>query len=81
MQRVRSQTILSGVICLEKISTTDMAEDTMSKQQTEIQYLKNEINQLRNDMRNLILVLIDLKILKVTTDEDGKAVYDTGTNG
>ena len=53
----------------------------MSKQQTEIQYLKNEINQLRNDMRNLILVLIDLKILKVTVDEDGKAVYDTGNNG
>jgi uncharacterized protein Smg (DUF494 family) len=53
----------------------------MSKQQTEIQYLKNEINQLRNDMRNLILVLIDLKILKVTTDENGKAVYDTGANG
>jgi hypothetical protein len=59
----------------------DMAEDIMSKQQTEIQYLKNEINQLRNDMRNLILVLIDLKILKVTTDENGKAVYDTGSNG
>jgi hypothetical protein len=58
----------------------DMAEDIMSKQQTEIQYLKNEINQLRNDMRNLILVLIDLKILKVTTDENGKAVYDTGSN-
>jgi len=56
-------------------------EDTMSKQQTEIQYLKNEINQLRNDMRNLILVLIDLKILKVTFDEDGKAVYDTGKDG
>jgi len=59
----------------------DIKEDTMSKQQTEIQYLKNEINQLRNDMRNLILVLIDLKILKVTVDEDGKAVYDTGSNG
>ena len=59
----------------------DMAEDIMSKQQTEIQYLKNEINQLRNDMRNLILVLIDLKILKVTFDEDGKAVYDTGKDG
>ena len=56
-------------------------EDTMSKQQTEIQYLKNEINQLRNDMRNLILVLIDLKILKVTTDENGNAVYDTGKDG
>lgn len=53
----------------------------MSKQQTEIQYLKNEINQLRNDMRNLILVLIDLKILKITHDENGNPVYDTGNNG
>jgi hypothetical protein len=58
-----------------------MEELTMSKQHTEIQYLKNEINQLHNDMRNLILVLIDLKILKVTTDENGKAVYDTGSDG
>lgn len=53
----------------------------MSKQQTEIQYLKNEINQLRNDMRNLILVLIDLQILKITKDENGNPVYDTGSNG
>ena len=45
---------------------------------TEIQYLKNEIKQMREDIRNLILVLIELKILKVTVDEDGKAVYDTG---
>lgn len=58
-----------------------MEGHTMSKQQTEIQYVKNEINQLRNDMRNLILVLIDLKILKVTTDENGNAVYDTGNDG
>lgn len=58
-----------------------MEGHTMSKQQTEIQYLKNEINQLRNDMRNLILVLIDLKILKLTTDENGIPVYDTGNDG
>jgi hypothetical protein len=46
---------------------------------TEIQYLKNEIKQTREDIRNLILVLIELKILKVTVDETtGKAVYDTG---
>lgn len=45
---------------------------------TEIQYLKNEIKQVREDIRNLILVLIELKILKVTVDENGKAVYDTG---
>lgn len=58
-----------------------MEELTMSKQQTEIQYLKNEIKQLRNDISNLILVLIDLKILKITFDEDGNPVYDTSANG
>jgi len=45
---------------------------------TEMQYVKNEIKQVREDIRNLILVLIELKILKVTVDENGKAVYDTG---
>jgi hypothetical protein len=45
---------------------------------TEIQYLKNEIKQLKQDMTNLLMVLIDLKILKVKLDENGKAVYDTG---
>jgi hypothetical protein len=48
---------------------------------TELQYVKNEIKQLRNDMRNLILVLIELGILKVTVDENGNAVYDTGKDG
>lgn len=45
---------------------------------TEIQYLKNEIKQLKSDMTNLLMVLIDLKILKVKLDENGQAVYDTG---
>jgi hypothetical protein len=45
---------------------------------TEIQYLKNEIKQLKQDMTNLLMVLIDLKILKVKVDENGQAVYDTG---
>ena len=45
---------------------------------TEIQYLKNEIKQLKQDMTNLLMVLIDLKILKVKLDENGNAVYDTG---
>lgn len=45
---------------------------------TEIQYLKNEVKQLKADMTNLLLVLIDLKILKVKLDENGNAVYDTG---
>ncbi len=45
---------------------------------TEIQYLKNEIKQLKSDMTNLLMVLIDLKILKVKLDENGQAVYYTG---
>ena len=45
---------------------------------TEIQYLKNEIKQLKSDMASLIMVLIELKIFKVKIDEDGNAVYDTG---
>lgn len=45
---------------------------------TEIQYLKNEVKQLKQDMTNLLMVLIDLKILKVKLDENGQAVYDTG---
>lgn len=45
---------------------------------TEIQYLKNEVKQLKQDMTNLLMVLIDLKILKVKLDENGNAVYDTG---
>lgn len=48
---------------------------------TEIQYLKNEIKQLKQDMTNLLMVLIDLKILKVKLDENGNAVYDTGKDG
>lgn len=45
---------------------------------TEIQYLKNEIKQLKADMANLIMALIELKVFKITTDENGNAVYDTG---
>lgn len=45
---------------------------------TEIQYLKNEVKKLKQDMTNLLMVLIDLKILKVKLDENGNAVYDTG---
>jgi hypothetical protein len=45
---------------------------------TEIQYLRKEIKQLKQDMTNLLMVLIDLKILKVKLDENGNAVYDTG---
>jgi hypothetical protein len=59
-------------------STIQKKRITMAN--TEIQYLKNEIKQTREDIRNLILVLIELKILKVTVDENGKAVYDTGND-
>lgn len=58
--------------------STQKMKRKVSMANTEIQYLKNEIKQMREDIRNLILVLIELKILKVTVDENGKAVYDTG---
>lgn len=45
---------------------------------TEIQYLKKRINQLENDMRNMVMALIELKVFKVKIDENGNAVYDTG---
>ena len=45
---------------------------------TEIQYLRKEIKQLKADMANLLMVLIDMKVLKITKDENGNLVYDTG---
>jgi hypothetical protein len=45
---------------------------------TEIAYLKKRVNQLENEMRNLLMVLIDLKMLKIRIDENGNPVYDTG---
>ena len=48
---------------------------------TEIQYLKKIINQLENDMRNMVMALIELKVFKVKIDDDGNAVYDTGKDG
>jgi hypothetical protein len=45
---------------------------------TEIQYLKNEIRQIKHDMSNLIMALIELGIFKIKVDENGQAVYDTG---
>ena len=45
---------------------------------TEIAYLKNEIRQLKYDMSNLIMALIELKVFKIKIDENGNAVYDTG---
>lgn len=48
---------------------------------TEIQYLKNEVRQLKHDMSNLIMALIELNVFKIKIDEDGNAVYDTGKDG
>ena len=45
---------------------------------TEIAYLKKRMNQLENEMRNLLMVLLNLKLLKIRIDENGNAVYDTG---
>ena len=45
---------------------------------TEIAYLKNEVKQLKADMANLIMALIELKVFKIKVDENGNAVYDTG---
>jgi hypothetical protein len=45
---------------------------------TEIQYLKNEIKQLKADMANLVMALIELKVFKIKIDNDGNAIYDTG---
>ena len=45
---------------------------------TEIAYLRKEIKQLKADMANLLMVLIDMKVLKITKDEKGNLVYDTG---
>ena len=45
---------------------------------TEIQYLKNKVNELEYNMKNLVMALIELKVFKIKIDENGKAVYDTG---
>ena len=44
----------------------------------EYQHLQNEVKQLKADMANLIMALIELKVFKITTDENGNPVYDTG---
>jgi hypothetical protein len=45
---------------------------------TEIQYLKKRVSELEYHMKNLVMVLIELKVFKIKIDEDGNAVYDTG---
>jgi hypothetical protein len=50
----------------------------MTMANTEIQYLKNKVNELEYNMKNLVMALIELKVFKIKIDENGKAVYDTG---
>ena len=48
---------------------------------TQIKYLQKQVNQLREDMGNLVMALIELKVFKVKIDQEGNAVYDTGKDG
>jgi len=40
--------------------------------------MQNEIKQLKADMANLVMALIELKVFKIKIDNDGNAIYDTG---
>lgn len=44
----------------------------------EYQHLQNQITQMSNDIASLLMVLIELKIIKVSKDKNGNLVYDTG---
>lgn len=44
----------------------------------EYQHMQNEIKQLKADMANLVMALIELKVFKIKIDNDGNAIYDTG---
>jgi len=41
---------------------------------TELAYVKNQINALREEMKNLLLALLESGIIEIT-EEDGKQVY------
>ena len=41
---------------------------------TEIQYVKNQINALREEMKNLLLALLESGLIEIK-EEDGKQVY------
>ena len=41
---------------------------------TEIQYVKNQINALREEMKNLLLALLESGLIEIT-EKDGKQVY------
>jgi hypothetical protein len=40
--------------------------------------MQNEIKQLKADMANLVMALIELKVFKIKIDDNGQAIYDTG---
>jgi len=40
--------------------------------------MQNEIKQLKADMANLVMALIELKVFKIKIDNNGQAIYDTG---
>jgi hypothetical protein len=44
----------------------------------EYQHIQNEIKQLKADMANLVMALIELKVFKIKIDNNGQAIYDTG---
>ena len=44
----------------------------------EYQHMQNEIKQLKADMANLVMALIELKVFKIKIDDNGQAIYDTG---
>ena len=41
---------------------------------TELAYVKNQINSLREEMKNLLLALLESGLIEIT-EEDGKQVY------
>lgn len=47
------------------------------KHETEINYLKNQVKELKRDMAQLLVVLMEIGVLKMKVDENGTLVYDT----
>ena len=41
---------------------------------TEIQYVKNQINALREEMKNLLIALLESGLIEIV-EENGKKVY------
>ena len=41
---------------------------------TELTYVKNQINALRDEMKNLLLALLESNLIEIV-EEDGKQIY------